>query len=305
MQVVHAYHSSFSGGIGDFLRGSDYLYKECKTRGHSFHIDWSKHPISKHLCSSCKLRFNAREIIDLQRRLYEVKSGFAPCTDAKELINDLLSSDESNLYLSTYYSDLISGDLREKMRSFTMDEEEASFFRESINFSAAVKGFANNIKEYAVVHLRLGDREMFGSSVPLSVGDKVLSNLNFKDYRVCFEACYEEIEKRSKDHKKILVFSDSNKFKKFVHSKNNPKVIVVHKKSAHTSKNPGLFIMSDFSLDTAERDFFYAALDMRLMSKAEKIYSYSVYNWGSGFSFWLSKIFNVPLEAYNIPLQLP
>ena len=271
MQVIHAYHAEFSGGIGDFLRGSDHLYKKCKANGHSFNIDWSKHPISKHICSSRKLLFNARDIIDIQKKLYETKDGFVPCTAAKGLISDLLSGNESTLCLSTYYSDLILGDLRENMRSFTMDDEEKSFFRESINFSAAVKGFANNIKEYAIVHFRLGDREMFGSGVPLSVGDNVLSNLNFKEYDVCFEACYGEIEKRSKDHEKVLVFSDSNKFKKFVQSKNNPKVVIVHEKSLHTSKKPGMFIMSDFSLEPTERDFFYAALDMRLISKAEKI----------------------------------
>jgi hypothetical protein len=32
------------------------------------------------------------------------------------------------------------------------------------------------------------------------------------------------------------------------------------------------------------------------MSKAEKIYSHSVYPWGSGFSFSIAKIYDIPLK---------
>ena len=45
---------------------------------------------------------------------------------------------------------------------------------------------------------------------------------------------------------------------------------------------------------------FYVALDMKFLSCADKVYSYSVYPWGSGFSFWVSKIFGVDMENHPI-----
>ena len=44
-------------------------------------------------------------------------------------------------------------------------------------------------------------------------------------------------------------------------------------------------------------------LEFMLMTTCNKIHQLSVYEWGSGFSDTIHKIYNVPIEKYNIKIH--
>ena len=102
------------------------------------------------------------------------------------------------------------------------------------------------------------------------------------------------------DDKQIILMSDSNKLKAYVEELGLKEVYVVHNNSQHCSDNPGKLENVIFDEDKKASNMFYVALDMYLMSKSKYIYSYSVYPWGSGFCFWISKIYNIPIESFMI-----
>ena len=89
--------------------------------------------------------------------------------------------------------------------------------------------------------------------------------------------------------------SDSNDFKSYIEDTNTSKKIhVIHTKSTHTSYAPSTLTLTDFqNADIEEEKLMYTALDIKILSESKNNTSYSVYNWGSGFVYWISKIFDV------------
>ena len=95
--------------------------------------------------------------------------------------------------------------------------------------------------------------------------------------------------------------SDSNELKEHIkeHCDNNF-IHVVHSNSQHCSNNPGNISKLKINKKEKVHNMFYVALDMNLISRSSSVYSYSVYPWGSGFVFWLAKIFNIPILTTQI-----
>ena len=98
----------------------------------------------------------------------------------------------------------------------------------------------------------------------------------------------------------MLILSDSNDFKQYVIDSNIPRVSVQHLNSTHSSDNPGFIQSTVFDRKDKINKMFYTALDMKLLSRSKKINSFSVYPWGSGFCFWLSKIYGIPIKVNKL-----
>lgn len=295
-KVVNCFYDGAGGGLGDFIRGCVYLYGHCKSRGLDFDFDLSKHPINKYISSNCDIEYDVGDIDCLYNKAVEHKRAFL--SRIKRLTEGVLSytkDDETKLIYSNFHYYVQSGrDMINAMNSMPpLSRGCRNWFKDNINFDSAVNKavdetlFKNNLKigQFNIVHFRIGDQNSFG--------DKNNSENYFK---ICSEHC-SEISKKS--NLPLVILSDSNELKEYLNGldSNNH---VFHLESQHTQSEPA---QSGLDLSISEDGVFYVAFDAKLLTLAKKVYSYSVYTHGSGFVFWLCKIFgtDVEMNLLNMP----
>ena len=114
-----------------------------------------------------------------------------------------------------------------------------------------------------IIHFRLGDEEL------------VRDIVNTKYYDVC----YSKIVKYKTDN--TLLFSDSSDFKKFIKNKDDIKML--ENEIGHIG-----YAKSNDAIKNTLIEYF-------LLTKASKIYTYTIYNWTSGFIKSVNKIYDVPI----------
>lgn len=303
VKIINSYHPNFSGGIGDFLRGSIYLQSKCKELDYDFDIDFKHHPINKHMYSKCADDYHIASIIDIE------KVSMADNVDAnwhiknKETIDNVLKTAQGTVVVSSLFSEVVQTQYNSNLdfvNNIKLSEESKKFIRENIYFSKEVIS-SKTLEDYSVIHFRLGDRQIikdFDKHFD-TMPSFITKNYNFQKFEIDFEEilnkCYSEIDKNLA--KNLVVMSDCNKLKQYIMTHSTSENIkVLHTKSAHTSKQPALICMTNFSSEISKDDMFYTALDVFMLSRSKNNVSYSVYKWGSGFVCWISKAFNVPVE---------
>lgn len=304
--VYNCYYNESSSGIGDFLRGCCYLFELLKNTETNYGISFTKHDISPYIKSSFRPKFKKTDIFDTEKVNKEFCIGSNYIKNIKNnIVNVLTNSQQDNIYLFTNYSDII--DKQKKIRRICITKECQEFMKKNIIFSKTIEDEYTKIiskisEDYIIMHFRLGDRKLINSNL---LDDK---NINTKEYNVSLQEMKKTIlDKHKETGKEIIVMSDSNELKQYVQQtldKNHlQKIHIIHDKSHHCSNNPGF--ISKMSINNVEKknNMFYVALDMKLITKSSHIYSYSVYPWGSGFVFWLAKIFNIPIKSTMIGKQ--
>ena len=277
-KVYNCCYKESSSGIGDILRGSCFLFSALKEYNVDFDIDFKYHPISKYIRGT-NTDYEKSSIVDIDRLAKEFRNGYMD--GIIHHLKEALNSQEENIFVSTNFSDIL---FKEQSDFFNYDisDDCKYFFQNRLQFTEDVIDYAKSIVggQYDVHHFRCGDYD--------SVVGQEINNINNLNYNLDYEKMSHEITLGNS-----IVLSDSNKFKQYCESR---KIKTSHKLSQHSSLNPG--ILKNIEYD--DRKIFYTAVDMYILSRARRVFSYSVYPWGSGFSFWIAKIFNVPLIQRNI-----
>jgi len=308
--VVNSYYDESSSGIGDFLRGCCYLHGLFSNEKIDFNIDFSKHTVGKYLNSQYK--GDKKKIFDTER---ENKEKTNPSTYFKNMHDNLekilnvkpkkiWQVIKEKIVLFSNYSDFVFMS-DEGKKNLALDDNTKNFMKSNLRFSKEVeKTFMDlDLKNYIVMHYRLGDFKIVEEhKLSVKTDD---NNINTKNFNVKLDPIVDEVVKKLLETKKqIVLISDSNDLKKYIKD-NMPdryisKVSIAHVNSFHTSSNPG-FIKNIITKDTNKPEkMFYVALDMKICTKASEIYSKSVYPWGSGFTYWISKIYNIPITCEKI-----
>jgi hypothetical protein len=127
-----------------------------------------------------------------------------------------------------------------------------------------------NFDTYSILHIRTGDDNINKSlnSNTINSIEEILSDINLPE--------------------NILLLSDSKEVKKYLHNKYKFKIIdsnIIHLGYLNSNNKN--------SIEATLIDFF-------LLCGAEKIYSLSIYFWNSGFSSMASRLYNIPIEKYEI-----
>ena len=304
--VYNCYYNESSSGIGDFLRGCCYLFDLLNNTDTNYGISFAKHDISPYLKSSSKAKFKKSDILDTEKINKELCIGANYVENIKKnIVNVLQETKGENIFLFTNYSDFI--DNPSKADRICITKECQQFMQSNLIFSKSIERECNDIlsnisEDYVVMHFRLGDRKIISSNC---LDD---SNVNTKQYNIKLPEMKKIIINKHKETgKDIIVMSDSNELKQYVQKtmakKYIGKIHIIHSNSQHCSNNPGFIV--DMKIDKKKKkdNMFYVALDMKLITKSSHIYSYSVYPWGSGFVFWLAKIFNIPISTNLIGQQ--
>lgn len=299
--VNSCFHEKFSGGIGDFLRGSVYLCNFCLLNNKNFYFNFKYHKIGQYIHTKFNKEFLEKDIIDLETLTNDESSNWVNSLKIK--LFSLLEKDQ--LHISSFFSEsLYKKNLIHFYNKNKIKKEIKTYFANNICFSDSVKEYVNkNIealeaKKFNVIHFRLGDvfswKDKF-EKIELPI------NSNFYKANVFFKNCLRIINKiKNISKEKIVIISDSNDLKSYLEELNLSNVYIFHKNSIHCSKKPSLLIKSNHEISREDSDLFYVAADMYLLTLSNLNFSFSVYNWGSGLPYWTSRIFDVPIYVHYL-----
>ena len=304
--VTNCYTKKFSGGIGDFLRGSMYLYDLlCADKNVPVNIDFKQHPIGRFVLTMCPV--SPTESIDLEIESEKTRAASNWSLHMKETLHNLINHTNKDLAISSFYHDALiipNYEVNAKcyFKYYNPSDSCKRFFKHNIYFDRTIEDLFNDLQitDYHVLHFRLGDRHTV-SNLDEQINklpEFIQKNKNYikydHDYSVYHKIIKDYLRKRK--CKNLIVMSDSNDFKSYIEDTNKSKKIhVIHTKSTHTSYAPSTLTLTDFqNADIEEEKLMYTALDIKILSESKNNTSYSVYNWGSGFVYWVSKIFDVP-----------
>ena len=307
-KVVNCFYEDCHGGIGDFLRGSLYLYKFCKDRKLDFFISFKHHSISSFIRTKKEFEYEEKQIVDVHK--ISSKSSFVQLGSSKSLYerirketNDTVMKPNGQVYVFLYtnYSNLFLINEKDIIPSLNHTEnlttDCCNWFKENIIFDNSVEEKAletlSNLcmkqKKFNIVHFRIGDERSF---FDLEYSSRKV------DFNSLFLICKKKIEQ---DNTPILLLSDNNKLKTYLIERARKEKLPIfsnHFSSQHTQKNPNLH--AEKETKTSSQGNFNVALDMKLVTMSNKVDSYSVYFWGSGFITWISKIYNIPFKSSAI-----
>lgn len=301
--VINTYYDDSSSGIGDYLRGCCYLSTLLHKHGVEFEIDFSRHSVGKYIERSCH-RIHG-EVFDTEQH----HKGTCVASDyianmKRNLVYKLNEKTrKKTITIFSNYSDFISIAPEDKA-NFELHGYAKDYMKHRLIFSKSVKDYFKKfkIKDYDVMHFRLGDADILKQE-NVKLND---NNVNTKTFNVDYQSCLDKIVGTVllNGRKNTIILSDSNGLKEYVMN-NVPKeykdfIHCLHTKSEHCSNNPG-FVEGRVVNEKRKIDnMFYVALDMYIISQAKQAHSFSVYEWGSGFCYWTSKIFDVPLTLNSL-----
>ena len=294
--VVNCYHKNSSSGIGDFLRGSIYLHEHYS----NFDISLDNHPISKYLFSKSKNKIALEDIIDIYQATVDAHGEEYILPQLERILS---SSIEDNKYVCSMYSDLLYGsDIHLQLQNHELSDETRTWFQNNLIFSKSIKKTYRllDLFKYDVSHVRLGDFKLLQDQ--LNIQDtNILGQINYQDYNPKISTIIFDILKtQSQNNRPMVIMSDNDDFKQALmdtatklNLEENFKII--HTDSNHCSTQPGLLTHTEHRNNITDQQLFNVVLDLYTMSKSKNIYSYSVYPWGSGFSYAIAKIYDIPL----------
>ena len=308
--ISNVYYDESSSGIGDFMRGCCYLYEKLSAHKIQFEIDFSNHQIGNYIRSNKRRKH--KEIFDTER---ENKDKTGPSTyfdNMKQNLNNILNVPKKSAWLVrkklisifSNYSDFIFMSDDEKV-NYKLPDSTKKFMKKNIIFNTPILQAYNDLKleDYVVAHFRLGDFKILEDN-KINVKEIDDENINTKEFNTNYDDCLDYVVKIAIETKKrVVLLSDSNSLKEFVRdnipSRYKDRVLIIHYDSFHCSNNPG-FLGNVISSKDKKQKMFYVALDLKICTEAKHIYSQSVYPWGSGFTYWVSKIFDIPLTCEMI-----
>jgi hypothetical protein len=134
-----------------------------------------------------------------------------------------------------------------------------------------IKSAQLTIKQYIVIHIRSGDNSLIYNQ---DVNEEYFAKIIIEIYKI-YSPRYE-----------YLLLSDSVKLKEKIINI-FPKIRATFKEIAHFGEGVEL---SDEAIKNTMMDFYF-------MTYSGKIFSYSCYDHGTGFSRWCAETFNIPYKC--------
>jgi hypothetical protein len=251
-------------GFGDLLRGTIALYQLSKYNKFNFYVHINLHPISNYIIPlECPFDNYIQENKDIIPYV-GVNHNNSNYLSFNNYFNFIKSKNDIILVLcNDNANQVLTEDCKLFFKNFLQPKD---FFQLEIN------KFLDDIpiKNYNIFQFRMGDSEMvYNQDV----------KVNYKDLINKF------IQKKKLNPIEDLIISDSKKLKE-------------------CAKELGLYTTDieprHFGVHNDDKSTKELLLELFIMIKAQKIKSYTVYSWKSGFSLWISKIYDIPLEHITI-----
>jgi hypothetical protein len=265
--VIHTWVNNHFG-LGDLIRGTIKLYQLSKKLNFTYIVDIQHHPI----CNFLKIQHHGfSDFIKENRKNIVCKHNI------EEYINN---SQDKLLYFVTNdgYKDLesITEDCKIFIKKLLTPNEEFSDYIEN-----KMKFYNLENYKYDILHFRLGD------DAGLIEGD-----INSEKFRKLLHKIDNFLDNKTQENSNVLI-SDNIKFREFVKE--------LRSSEFNNSKEKYKNIIT-FNVDVAHlghhnhidkiRDTVF---EFFVLTKSKSINTYSVYEWISGFVFWVHQIYDISL----------
>lgn len=251
-------------GFGDLLRGTIALYQLSKNNRFNFYVCINLHPISNYLIPLyCPFNDFIKENKD-SIPYVGVNHNNSIYSLFQNYFNFIKSKTD---IIPVLCNDNANHNLTEDCKLFCKE-----FLKPKDFFQLEINKFIDElpIKNYNIFQFRMGDSEVVYNQEVKS---------NYKDLIQLF------IKKQKLNPNEDLIISDSKKIKE-------------------CARELGLYTTDieprHFGVHNDDKSTKELLLEIFVMIKAKKIKSYTVYGWKSGFSLWISKIYDIPLEHIYI-----
>ena len=243
-------------GIGDIIRGMVCVYNICKKFKYNFIIDIQHHQISKYLIQNHHM-FESF-IFSVKNKIQYIKNCENYIKNNKNNIVYLLTTDHyNNNWSNEKWDTNVDNECKNIIKNIFIPN---IFFKKYINHKIEKM----NLKNYSVIHFRLGDDFLIRNKINQSI----ISN-----------AC-KIYSKYKKDN--LILLSDSIHLKNILKKKEN--AIIFDTKLTH-------FGFKDHEINIIDTLFEYI-----ILLRADNILYWSPYGWRSGFVRSASLINNIKLK---------
>ena len=271
-QIINVYQPTYkndknASGFGDFIRGNYFLMQFCETFNLKFNV-LINHPIQHFLKNNgvCKLNNNETPNYENIEFYQQVKiEGFLDENNFNHFLNTSENTNEQrNVFINTYLypQQVITSKHKEIMQTILEPIPE---------LITQVNNVLTNLNlerhSFNVIHIRSGDKYLIENSV-IDPGfiKKLVNVLYFLNNKETY-----------------LLLTDSYKLK-YVLMKLFPRLKMFFNEITHFGEGIEL---DDNKVKNTLVDFY-------VMATSKKIFSFSVYEHGTGFSRWCAETYNIP-----------
>lgn len=244
-------------GLGDLIRGTIRLFELSKELNFKFEVNLILHPISKFL----KINHS-----DYDELIFNNKDNIEFVL-TEDIENYIKESPNNIIFFSTNSLckyDNITNECKLFIKNLLQPNEELN-----VQINSIIEKY--NLNQFEIIHYRLGDKYFKENE----------NNIDLKIFKHLINKILYNYSS------KTIFLSDSKLFKlKFKSIKEifkNKDINVLDLKICHLGYENDLDKIRDTLIE-----FF-------IVTKSNKIKTYSVYPWISGFVMWISKIYDIPL----------
>jgi hypothetical protein len=261
-------------GFADFIRGTKTLHILSKKFNYKLLIDYNIHPLFKYFKFNENIYTNELNTI--------ITTELIPDMSYPEIYSRLLNlfNSKENLYLLTnsfhvsYRTNHNDHDINEinSSNNFIKEMLKPSDLLEEL-FLNKIKEINIDINNYIIIHLRIKDDCFFNENFDL---DQNFDNLIKEKIKTIIDNNYD---------KNILVLSNHSRYLKYLKNLFN-NIYITNNLTIH---------LGSLDNDNMENKIQGTLIDLLFMSKSKEIYCISQYG-GSGFSYEIAQIYNIPLK---------
>ena len=266
--IVNIYMQNYSnavgGGIGDFIRGSFFLLQFCINNNLRFDVDYQNHPVAKYL-------YKKYDKVEEPINYKDIEYYFPDNTTTTEFFyNNFINHLESiqkNKRICLFSNNI---------PMYKINIFEKQFIKDKFLPNEELIQIINNKmlqlelieKKFITIHIRVSDSvfnndDIIDNNILLKL-IQFIKNVNIQ----CFS-------------KKKLLLTNSNNLKKILKKNFNDLIIDINN-ITHLA-----FSNNDLSI----RD---TLCDMFMISQSEQVFSISSYGHGTGFSKYISLLYDIP-----------
>ena len=296
-KIFHIYQEYYSGntfptGFGDFIRSCFFIVQFCVKYGFEYEI-LINHPIALFLDKFYSNYQTENHLLNNKITMFTETNWVESVFNSENNIEQfLLSKQKFNLFIDYLCSlpvinnSVVSYNIFFPYDSISLEESDKIrlLFEPSREMSEYVDDTLLSLdlvkKDFIVIQIRSGDSYLKGEN-------KIFNSVYFEVIKnEIIEVIFNNKEKN------VLLIADNNEIKCLLNEHfNHFKTLLLD----ITHLGEGVKLDKDEIKNTL--------LDFYLMAQASYIYSFTSYPHGSGFSYWCSKLYNIPYKCKYINVK--
>jgi hypothetical protein len=282
-----------ASGFGDFLRGSYFLMQFCDQHDFSFNINMLNHPISQFL-----------EIYtNKQSSTYSNVYLFGITNFKAVFLDDNILSNEYNPKINTTFIHFLNlcalkKNSYKKIHSYIISYPNTpilekhklhmqQLLKPTTQFLSIIHNTLDELglveKKFIIIHIRYGDRFLL----------KNIQNIDSEHLKIIYnliDSLFLDSNFDLDSSQQVLLISDNINIKDII-VKKYPFIKTHLKQITHTGEGSKI---DNEKLKNTMLDFY-------LFSFASKIFAFSVYDHGTGFSKWAAETYSIPYVCRFLP----